>query len=492
MTTIDVAKVLDEGRFTGYQKLLIFGTALTIILDGIDNQLLPNAIPRLMEEWGRPRGDFIGALGWGPFGMMIGGLVGGVLGDRLGRRAALLGSVLTFAVLTFAIAYVPSGSVDMLGLLRFLAGVGLGGAMPNAATLASEYVPRKQRPFAVTMTIICIPLGGVVAAEMAARIIPDYGWRALFQAGGVLPIILAVVLWKVLPESPRYLAARQERWPELTTLLRKMGHQIPDDAVYADAAGSPAPTRSGSAIYYVLVVAGIMALWQLGFVAGAMVYAAVAVALVLLALAIREFSPPYRLDTAGLFGSFFFCLMVNYVIIQLLVALLTDKELGGFALPAANRALLISNIGGVAGALFGALLIQRFGSRITMMGGSAIAIGTSVVLAGMGLDPMQAGLLLLLIGVTGALLNGVQTTMYALATNVYPTEIRGTGVGTAVAVGRIGNVLAVYVGNYAIDAGGARGYFLSLAILMGLVLVSLAMIRRHISVHSPAVAAGTH
>jgi AAHS family 4-hydroxybenzoate transporter-like MFS transporter len=488
MTTIDVAKVLDEGRWTGYQKLLIVGTALAIILDGIDNQLLPNAIPKLMEEWGRPRGDFLGALGWGPFGMMIGGLIGGVLGDRFGRRAALLGSVLTFAVLTFAIAYVPAGAVDMLGLLRFLAGVGLGGAMPNAATLASEYVPRKQRPFAVTMTIICIPLGGVVAAEMSAWIIPDYGWRALFQAGGVLPIILAAILWKVLPESPRFLAARKERWPELTRVLRKMGHQVPDDVVYADAAGSAAPTKSGSAIYYVLVVAGIMALWQLGFVSGSLVYGAVAVALVLLALAIREFSPPYRLDTAGLFGSFFFCLMVNYVIIQLLVTLLTDQELGGFALPAANRALSISNIGGVVGALMGALLIQRFGSRITMMGMSAIAIATAVVLAGMGLDPMKAGLLLLLIGVTGALLNGVQTTMYALATNVYPTEIRGTGVGTAVAVGRIGNVLAVYVGNYAIDVGQARGYFLSIAVLMALVLLSLAVIRRHIPASAPLVA----
>ena len=480
MKTVDVGTLLDEGRWTGYQKLLIFGTALTIILDGIDNQLLPNAIPKLMEEWGRPRGAFLGALGWGPFGMMIGGLVGGVLGDRLGRRTALLGSVLTFAVLTLAISYVPAGNIDLLGLLRFLAGVGLGGAMPNAATLASEYVPRKQRPFAVTMTIICIPLGGVVAAEMAALIIPEYGWRALFQAGGILPLILAVILWKVLPESPRYLAARQERWPELTRALRKMGHQVPDDVVYSDPAASKSPTKSGSAIYYVLVVAGVMALWQLGYVTGPLLYAAIAVSLILLALAVREFSPPYRLDTAGLFGAFFFCLMVNYVIIQLLVTLLTDKEIGGFALPDANRALSISNIGGVAGALFGALLIQRFGSRVTMLGGSAVAIVTSVVLAGMGLDPTNAGLLLLLIGITGALLNGVQTTMYALATNVYPTEIRGTGVGTAVAVGRIGNVLAVYVGNYAIDTGGARGYFLSLAVLMALVLVSLAVVRRHV------------
>ena len=479
MKTVDVGPLLDEGRWTGYQKLLIFGTALTIILDGIDNQLLPNAIPRLMQEWARPRGDFLGALAWGPFGMMIGGVIGGVIGDRFGRRAALLGSIITFAVLTLIISFVPAGDVGMLGLLRFLAGVGLGGAMPNAATLSSEYVPRRERPFAVTMTIICIPLGGVVAGEMAARIIPDHGWRMLFQIGGVLPLLLAVVLWKVLPESPRYLAAHRDRWPELTRTLRKMGHNVPDDVVYADAAATTAPTRSGSAMYYVLAVAGVMALWQLGFVQGtAMLIAAGVLSLVLLGLAVREFSPAYRLDSAGLFGSFFFCLMVNYVVIQLLVVLLT--QLGGFPLPQANRALSISNIGGVVGALAGALIIQQMGSRITMLGMSAIAIITSLALTTIPLDASKAGVLLILIGLTGALLNGVQTTMYALATNVYPTEIRGTGVGTAVAVGRIGNVLAVYVGNYAINVGQARGYFLSIAILMVLVVLSLAVIRRHI------------
>ena len=146
---------------------------------------------------------------------------------KLGSRSSLLSAYrpcsaacITFAVLTFAIAF--ANSIEMLGALRFLAGVGLGGAMPNAATLASEYVPRKQRPFAVTLTIVCIPLGGVLAGELAARIIPTYGWRALFIAGGIVPLVLAAVLWKVLPESPRYLASRRDRWPELTQ----------DDAAY--------------------------------------------------------------------------------------------------------------------------------------------------------------------------------------------------------------------------------------------------------------------
>ena len=90
MKTVDVGPVLDEGRWTGYQKLLIAGTALTIILDGMDNQLLPNAVPAMMKEWSLPRAAFANALASGPFGMMVGGVLGGVLGDRIGRRTSLL------------------------------------------------------------------------------------------------------------------------------------------------------------------------------------------------------------------------------------------------------------------------------------------------------------------------------------------------------------------------------------------------------------------
>jgi MFS transporter, AAHS family, 4-hydroxybenzoate transporter len=440
MKTVDVGAVIDEGRWTGYQKLLIFGTALTIILDGVDNQLLPNAVPTLIREWGRPRADFINALTIGPFGMMIGGLIGGMLGDRLGRRTALLGSVLAFAVLTLAIAF--ANSIEMLATLRFLAGVGLGGAMPNAATLASEYVPRRQRPFAVTLTIVCIPLGGAIAGELAARVIPAYGWRMLFILGGIIPIVLAAVLWKVLPESPRYLARRRERWPELTRTMRRIGHDIPSDVEYTEAAAAAAaPTKSASI--------------------GSL------------------FSPNFLRDTLALCASFFFCLMVNYVVILLLPAMLTADDVG-FTQPAASRALAMSNYGGVAGAVLGALVIQRLGSRVTMLGMSAGAVVCALVLSGTRIDPNDTVFLMVMLLLTGGLLNAVQTTMYALAAHVYPTEIRGTGVGFAVAVGRIGNVLAGYVGAYALDQGGPPGYFTSMAILMGIVFLSLAFVRRHV------------
>src|SRR5262249_49649417 len=152
---------------------------------------------------------------------------------RIGRRTALLLSVISFAVLTLAISTV--NGLMMLGTLRFLAGLGLGGAMPNAAALSSEYVPRRQRPFAVTLTIVCIPLGGTVAALLSACVLPVYGWRMLFVLGGIIPIVLALLLFKVLPESPRYLASRRERWPELIGLLRKLGHDVPPDANFVEA-----------------------------------------------------------------------------------------------------------------------------------------------------------------------------------------------------------------------------------------------------------------
>ena len=439
MKTVDVGAAIDEGRWTGYQKLLIFGTALTIILDGVDNQLLPNAVPQLIKEWGRPRGDFIGALSYGPFGMMIGGLIGGIVGDRLGRRTALLGSVLAFAVLTFAIAF--ANSIEMLGALRFLAGVGLGGAMPNAATLASEYVPRKQRPFAVTLTIVCIPLGGVLAGELAARIIPTYGWRALFIAGGLVPVVLAAVLWKVLPESPRYLARQRARWPELTRTMRRIGHNVPDDVEYVEAATAGAPAGRAS----------------IGTL----------------------FGPHYIRDTLALSASFFFCLLANYLVILLLPAVLTSPG-NGFSQPEASRALRDSNFGGVAGAIFGAMLIQRLGSRVTMLGMSALAVICAFVLAGAEITPQNGVFLAVMFVLTGGLLNAVQTTMYALAAHVFPTEVRSTGVGFAVAVGRIGNVLAATVANEAFNRGGNAGYFGSWAVLMGIVFVALALVSRHV------------
>jgi MFS transporter, AAHS family, 4-hydroxybenzoate transporter len=439
MKTIDAGRLIDEGAWSTYQKLLVFGTAMTIVVDGLDNQLLPNAVPTLIREWALQRTDFTTALAIGPFGMMLGGLVGGLAGDRFGRRPTLIGCVGLFGALTFMMALVQS--VQALGVLRLLAGIGLGGAMPNAATLASEYVPTRRRALAVTATIVCIPLGGALAGELAAIVIPASGWRALFVIGGILPLIISVTLWKLIPESPKFLARYPERWPELSQLLRRSGHDIPDATFSSPHEGVATPVSSDR----------IASLFRGGLAR----------------------------DTVSLWASFFFGLMANYVIVLLLPALLASAEIG-FSQSAASRALAMSNYGGVAGALLGALVLQQLGSRIAILGMAAGGVLSAAVLAGWPLDPASTAGFMTMLLVTGALFNGVQTTMYALAAHVYPTAIRSTGVGVAVAVGRVGNIVAAYAGSVAIDRGGPPAYFMLWSVLMLAVLLALACIRRHV------------
>src|SRR5256714_14491970 len=158
MKTVYIGAILGEGPFGRYQKLLVFATAMTIILDGFDNQVIGGAIPVLMREWHKTRPEFAYVLTAGMVGMMVGGAIGGIVGDKFGRRNALLGSVIAFGVLTIAVSF--ANSIPMLIVLRFLAGLGLGGAMPTATAISSEYVPMRRRPVAVTLTVICGPLGG--------------------------------------------------------------------------------------------------------------------------------------------------------------------------------------------------------------------------------------------------------------------------------------------------------------------------------------------
>jgi MFS transporter, AAHS family, 4-hydroxybenzoate transporter len=223
--------------------------------------------------------------------------------------------------------------------------------------------------------------------------------------------------------------------------MRRIGQNVPDDVEYVEAATAGVPK-------------GKVSLGTL-------------------------FGSHYLRDTLALSASFFFCLLVNYLVILLLPAVLTSPG-NGFSQPEASRALRDSNFGGVAGAIFGAILIQRFGSRVTMLGMSALAVVCGFILAGAEITPQNGLFLAVMFIVTGGLLNAVQTTMYALAAHVFPTEVRSTGVGFVVAVGRVGNVLAATVANEAFNRGGNAGYFGSWSVLMGIVFVALALVSRHV------------
>jgi AAHS family 4-hydroxybenzoate transporter-like MFS transporter len=378
-----------------------------IVVDGMDGQLLANAIPSLTREWNLPRAAFATASAAAPFGMIFGGVLGGMLGDRAGRKVALLGSVITFGVLTLAAAFVTT--IPMLTLVRFAAGIGLGGAMPNAAALVAELAPLRHRPLAITATIVCIPVGGLLGGLLAGQIVPQYGWRTLFVIGGIAPVVLALSLMRVLPESPGF--SRERRQPGGT----------------------------------------IAAL----------------------------FAPELRRDTVSLIVAFMSCLLAIWTGFLWLPSMLTDAAVG-FAQADASYALSLFNLGGIAGALAGAMVIQRFGSRPALLTITVLSIASALVMASLPPSPEAFLRTMVSFAVTGALMNAVQATMYALAAHVFPASIRGTGVGTTVAVGRVGNVLASYVGSWALVAGGPPLFFMTWAAALTIVFVALAMIRRHI------------
>jgi AAHS family 4-hydroxybenzoate transporter-like MFS transporter len=193
---------------------LVFLTALTIVVDGFDNQLLGIAIPSIAQEWNVSRGAFAPVVSLGTMGMMIGAAAAGFAGDRTGRKTALIGSMAVFGCATLAVSM--ADSVAGLAALRLVTGIGLGGAIPNATALAAEYVSPGRRPMAVTLTIVCVPIGGVLAGLLAIPGLPALGWRGMFAAGGALPLLLAAVLTWALRESPRYLETADVREPSRT------------------------------------------------------------------------------------------------------------------------------------------------------------------------------------------------------------------------------------------------------------------------------------
>ena len=435
-SAIDVDRLLNDGRWTGYQQWLVFLTALTIVFDGFDNQLLGVALPTIMREWSVPRGAFAPVVSLGYLGMMIGGTLAGLAGDRIGRRNALLWCMVIFGLATIVVAAVDD--VGTLGILRLIAGVGLGGAMPNAAALAAEYVPLRQRPFAVTLAIVCVPLGATLAGFAAIAALPTVGWRGLFVIGGATPLIGAAVLARVMPESPRYLVRHPSRWPELAALLRRMGHDVADHATFIEPAGSPVTRPSLASI----------------------------------------FGRELRVDTFALWGAFFSCLLAVYLGFSWLPTILTGAGLGSAV---ASTGLTAFNLGGVVGAVAGGKLLTRFGSRAVMIGMAGSAVACALIMSRMTIAPGSAVLpILVMLTITGSLINAVQTTMYALAAHVYPTAVRAGGVGTAVAFGRSGAILVGYAGPWALEYRGSESFFWLMAAALVVTCLSLATVRRHV------------
>lgn len=434
-SAIDVGDLLDHSPWTAQQKRWTILAALAIIFDGFDIQILGFAIPSLIREWHVARSAFGPVLALGLAGMAVGSPLAGYIGDRFGRRAALIGCVSVFGLATIATSFVDG--VAWLSVFRFITGMGAGGALPNASALSAEFAPLRRRHVAVLLTIVCVPLGGMVGGIIASQVLPAFGWRTLYIIGGAMPLAFAILLWIALPESPRFLARRPRERQRLTKLLLRTGHLVDPNSTYAERSKVATDNR-----------APIRAL----------------------------LGPTLARDTVGLWIAYFACLGSIYVMFGWLPTLLTAQ---GISLATATTGLAVYNLGGVFGVLAWTVLISAFGSRGPMLAG---AFGTAVSALIVLLIPFHANsspiILIGAIGLNGLLANAVQTSMFALAAHVYPTAVRASGVAYAAAMGRTGGVISSLFGAALITAGPVV-FWWAMALAMVVAFAGLAAVRNH-------------
>ena len=431
----DVTEAIDR-RFSPLQKTMYLLAALAMILDGFDGQLIGFAIPAIIKEWGVTREAFSTAVASGLFGMAVGSVGAGYIADRIGRRLLLIASVFLFGSATVLIGFAPD--VGTITLIRFFAGLGIGAALPSASTMTAEYTPQRLRTLAVSGTIICYPLGGMLAGLFAGQVLPVAGWRPLFWIGGAIPMAYAVLLFFTLGESPRYLARVQARWDELRSIFARMAVEVPVGAGFRDGQVEDSGEQRAS-------------------------FAAL-------------FSPAYLRDTVGMWICFFMTLLSIYSAFSWLPTMLTTE---GLSPKLASMGLTAYNLGGVIGVIACALAINRFGSRYTMMGFCLMAVVTAFALKGVDVR-QDTDTFLLGLGVHGLFMNAVQTTSYALCAHLYPTFMRATGTASALSFGRLGAILSSFAGASVITAGGANAYLNLLGGSMIISLVGLALVKNHI------------
>ncbi|NMG77651.1 MFS transporter [Aromatoleum diolicum] len=433
--SVDIGGVLDYGPFTSMQKLVVMLAAFAIVMDGFDGQLIGFAIPMLIKEWGITNAAFAPAVAAGLVGMAVGSACAGIVADRIGRRLVLAASVFLFGAATIAIGFAPD--VTAIAVLRFLAGLGIGGALPSASTMTAEFTPARRRTLAVTATIVCYPLGGMLAGLFASAVLPVLGWRGLFWIGGALPVAYSLVLLATLPESPRYLARKTARWAELRKLLARMARPTTPDTVFIDAVEHAAEQRAGFASL---------------FVAGR------------------------ARDTLAIWAGFFMVMLATYSAFSWLPTMLAAE---GLPATLAGSGLTAYNLGGVVGSLGCALAITRFGSRWPLILCSIGAAASAFLLKGINFADNTTWLMIGL-GIHGMFVIAVQATMYALCAYVYPTLVRATGTASALSFGRLGAILSSFAGAAVITSGGASSYLSLLGFAMVFTLLALVIVKRHI------------
>jgi AAHS family benzoate transporter-like MFS transporter len=429
MRHIDVHELSDKARFNRFHAGVLLWCALIIICDGYDLAVAGIALPSIMKDMGVTAQNAGFMVSSALFGMMFGAIFLGTIADRIGRRKAIAICIALFSVFTAAAGFTHDPYT--FSAMRFLAGLGIGGVMPNVVAQMTEYSPKKIRATMVTLMFSGYAVGGMLAALLGKGLLETYGWSSVFLAAG-LPVLLIPVILKRLPESMPFLI-RENRLDELKQIVARMEPSYRPDA--GDRFALPAQDRAEGA--------PIGKLFQDG----------------------RGFS------TAMFWIAFFMCLFMVYALSSWLTKLMASA---GYSLGSALTFVLVLNFGAVIGAVGGGWLADRFNIKYVLMGMYALA-AVSITLLGF---KVPTELLFLLVGLAGASTIGTQIVTYAYAGQFYPMAIRSTGIGWASGVGRSGAILApIAIGTLVGMALPLEQNFMAIAIPAAIAVIAVSLIR---------------
>jgi len=441
MHQIDVHKLSDEAKFNGFHRLVLLACALIIIFDGYDLAVVGIALPSIMKGMGVDATSAGFMVSAALFGMMFGNILFGTLADRIGRRRVVVICITLFSVFTAAAGF-TSDSITF-SIARFIAGVGIGGVMPIVVAQMTEYSPLRIRSTLITLMYSGYSVGGVLAALLGKGMIESYGWPSVFIAAG-LPVILVPLILKAFPESMPFLI-KKGRIDELKKIVSKMEPSYQPQA--GDRFALPREDKADNA-------------------------------------PIRHlFQEERGFSTVMFWVAFLMCLFMVYGLSSWLTKLMASA---GYSLGSALSFVLVLNFGAIVGAIGGGWLADRFHIKHVLASMYVLA-AVSITLLGY---KVPTELLYLLVGLAGASTIGTQIVSLAYAGQFYPMAVRGTGIGWALGVGRIGAILApIVVGVLVGMALPLQQNFIAIALpgLIAAIAISLIDHRRSASAHHQGV-----
>ena len=407
---------LENQRIGGLQIRVAILCTLVQICDGYDLNAVAWAVPSLIKAWHLPPPVFATAFLWSSIGILVGALSAGPIGDRFGRRPLLLCSLTIFGVASLLTA--TADSIPMLSLWRFFTGLGIGGGFSGAASLSGDYAPHRLRATMIMATFTGAPAGGFIGGQIVAVLLVHYQWPVIFVLGGAFPLILVVALAFWLPESPRFLARKENLSARHAALLQRLDIAPARDHAVDVAHGNPVRML---------------------------------------------FSEGYALQTI-LLWIVYFCSLLNLFLFAYWMP--TVLNLIGMTPPQAVFASSLRDFGAMFAVLYLGVAIDRMGPERTLA--LHYAVG-AVFIAVIALVALPYALLLLMSFLAGMTIIGSQTGANGTCGKLYPARMRTSGLGWALGIGRLGGIAAPVLGGYLLAQGLAPTQIFLSACLFALI-----------------------